>query len=77
MRQYTDRLVRFVGYLLHTNEKGNLLMIQMDQHQELIGSEHHFLTLQRNYYMYGEESRVKHLWDSNTTWGIQLHVYGA
>ena len=43
--QYTSHLVRFVDYLRQKDELGNLLRIQMDQHQLIIGSGTHFLEL--------------------------------
>ena len=75
--QYTLHLERFIGYLRHQNHEGNLLRIQMNQHQQLIGSEAHFLSLPSTNYPYGEEIRVQFLWDNNTKWGITLQVQGA
>ena len=64
--QYTLHLERFIGYLRHQNHEGNLLRIQMDQHQQLIGSGAHFLSLPNTEYPYGEDSRIQFLWDNNT-----------
>ena len=49
----------------------------MDQHQQLIGSRHHFLTLSSTDYPYREDSRIQYLWETNNWWGIKLHVHGA
>ena len=75
--QYTSHLVRFVGYLRLRTELGNLLRIQMDQHQLLMGTETHFLELSSNDYPYGEKSRIQFLWDQNTQYKITLRVQGA
>ena len=75
--QYTSRLVRSVGYLRQDKDIGNLLRIQMDQHQMLIGSETHFLELNSTDYPYGEQSRIQFLWDKNTQYKIILKVPGA
>ena len=61
--QYTSHLMRFVGYLRQNQELGNILRIQMDQNQLLIGSERHFLELSSDTYPYGEGSRIQFLWD--------------
>lgn len=53
MLQYTSQLVRFVGYLRQKDELSNLLRIQMDQHQLIIGSATHFLELLSTTYPYG------------------------
>ena len=52
----------------------NLLRIQMDQHQQLIGCEVHFLSLPCTQYRYGKKSRMKFLWQSNTKHGVTLKV---
>ena len=52
--QYTSHLVRFVGYLRQKDEIGNLLRIQMDQHQLIIGSGTDFLELLSITYPHGE-----------------------
>ena len=57
--QYTSHLIRFVGYLRQNEEMGNLLRIQMDQYQQLIGCEAHFLSLPSTKYRYGEKSRIQ------------------
>ena len=63
--QYTSHLVRFVGYLRQKQELGNVLRIQMDQYQLLIGSDNHFLELSSDTYPYGERSRIQMLWEQN------------
>ena len=69
--------MRFVGYLRQKQELGNLLRIQMDQHQLIIGSEIHFLELSSDTYSYGERSRIQFLWEQNTKYKITIKVQGA
>ena len=69
--------MRFVGYLRLNQDLGNILRIQMDQHQLLIGSERHFLELSSDTYPYGESSRIQFLWEQNTKHKITLKVQGA
>lgn len=69
--------MRFVGYLRGNDDIRNLLSIQMDQHQLLIGSCKHFLELSSNDYPYEESSRIKLLWERNTHYTITVHVQGA
>ena len=57
--QYTSRLERFVAYIRQDTEMGNLMRIQMDQHQRLIGSEKHFLERDSSQYPYGDSSRIQ------------------
>ena len=75
--QYTYHLKRFVGYLRQDTDLGNILRIQMDQHQMLIGSGTHFLELSSTTYTYGERSRIQFLWDQNTKYKITSKVQGA
>ena len=75
--QYTSHLVRFVGYLRQDKDIGNLLRIQMDQHQMLIGSGAHFLELKSTDYPYGEKSRIQFLWGRNAQYKVTLKVQGA
>ena len=75
--QYTSHLVRFVGYLRQNKELGNVLRIQMDQHQLLIGSGKHFLELSSTTYPYGERSRIQFLWEQNTKYKLKRKVQGA
>ena len=75
--QYISHLVRFVGYLRQDKDIGNLLRIQMDQHQMLIGSGTHFLELKSTDYPYGEKSRIQFLWDRNTQYQVTLKVRGG
>ena len=49
----------------------------MDQHQQLIGCQTHFLQLDSNDYPYGEPSRIQYLWQQNTKWGVNLLIDGA
>ena len=44
LKQYTSHLARFVGYFQMEDKMGNLLRIQMDQHQMIIGTQDHFLS---------------------------------
>ena len=69
--------MRFVGYIRKDDEIGNLLRIQMDQHQQVIGSGKQFLELSSLDYPYGESSRIQFLWDKYTQHKITLHVQGA
>ena len=75
--QYTSHLVRFVGYIRQGLTMGNMLRVQMDQYQQIIGTEKHFLTLESTKYAYGERSRIKFLWDQNTLNGVTIFVHGA
>ena len=68
VQQYLCHLERFVGHLRQENKLGDLTRIQMDQHQQLIGSQNHFLSLNSNDYPYGEASRIQFLWEQNTKW---------
>ena len=77
VRQYTSHLVRFVGYLRHDTDLGNILRIQMDQHQLVMGAGKYFLELSSTDYPYGEQSRIHFLWDQNTRYRITLQVQGA
>ena len=40
--QYISHVERFVGTIRHGKEMGNLLRIQMDQHQQIMGTQEHF-----------------------------------
>ena len=75
--QYTSHLMRFVGYVRQGKAMGNMLRVQMDQYQQIIGTEKHFLTLPSNRYSYGERSRIQFLWEQNTMHGVTLLVQGA
>lgn len=75
--QYTSYLVRFVGYLRENDDIGNLVCIQMNQHQLLIGSSKYFLEVSNDDYPYGESSRIKFLCEHNTLYKITLHVQWA
>ena len=77
MAQYTAQFERFIGYLRHDEEMGNILRIQMDHHQQIIGCKEHFLPLPSNTYKYEKASRIQLLWDQNTKYGIKLLVKGA
>ena len=57
--QYTSHLARFVGYLRRKDEIGNLLRIQMDQHQLVIRSSSHFLELLSSNHPYGEMTKIQ------------------
>ena len=46
----------------------------MDQYQQLIGCEAHFLSLPCTQYRYGGKSRMQFLWQSNTKHGVTLKV---
>ena len=54
--QYTGHLVCFVGYLRQNTELSSFMRIQIDQHQQLIGSHHHFLMLNSIDYPYVGDS---------------------
>lgn len=58
-------------------EIGNLLRIQMCQHQLLIGSGKHFLELPGTNYLYGDKSRIQLFWKQNTKYQIILKVQGS
>ena len=70
--QYVSNLERFVGYIRQDNEMGNLIRIQIDQYQQIMGTERHFLTLDSSYYPYEESS-----WIQNTRNGVKLMIKGA
>ena len=40
--QYTSHLMRFMGYARQGQAMGNMLRVQMDQQQQIIGTEKHF-----------------------------------
>ena len=61
--QYISHLERFVGYVRMENEIGNLMRIQVDQHQQLMGTDKNFLELDGTKYRYGEPSRIQFLWE--------------
>ena len=61
-------------YLHQDGKLGDLIRIQMDQHQQVIGSQHHFLSLSSNDYLYSKPSRIQYPREQNTKWGITLHI---
>ena len=75
--QYTSHLTKFVGHLRQGSKIGNMLRIQMDQHQQLLGISKHFLTVFCASYPYIEPSRMQFLWEKNTKYGITLMVTEA
>ena len=56
IQQFTQHVERLVGYLRKEDEVGNLLHIQLETHQILIGSSKLFLNLDPDVYCYGEPS---------------------
>ena len=66
-----------MGYLRQGSELGEILCIQMDQHQQVIGSHKHFLELNSDDYLYGEPSHIQFLWGKNTKRGITLLIDGV
>ena len=60
-QQYVCHLEHFVGYIRMENEMGNLMRIQVDQHQQLMGTGKHFLEVDSTKYKYGEPSRIQFL----------------
>ena len=56
---------------------GNLILIQMDQHQQIMGTHEHFLSLPSTRLPYGERSRTQFLWEQNKRRGAKLFIKGA
>ena len=75
--QYMSHLKRFVGYIRQDNEMGNLMLIQTDKQQQIMGTKRHFLTPDNKDYPYGESSWIQFLWDHNTQHGVRLMIKGA
>ena len=56
--QYISHLEQFIGYIRMDSEMGNLMRIQVDQYQQIMGTQQHFLELDSTKYQYGEASRI-------------------
>ena len=63
-----------MGYLRQQERVGQLLTIQMDTHQLLIGSSQFFMTLDPSVYSYGETSRIQFLWEQCHAHGVKIHI---
>ena len=74
VQQYLCHLERFVRYLRQETKIGDLLRIQMDEHQQVIGSQSHFLSLNSTDYPYAKPSRTQYLWERNTKYGITVEI---
>lgn len=61
--QLAQHLDRLVGYIRRGEEVGDILQLQIETHQLLIGSSQLFFNLDPKVYSYGEKSRPQYLWE--------------
>ena len=74
-QQHIQHLERFCGHIRRQKEIGNLLQIEMDTIQLIMGSRHHFFQLDPSIYCYGEKSFVQYLWEHNYNNNITIHLH--
>ena len=74
VHQHITHLERFVGHLWQDKELGNLMQLAMDNFQQIIGSQHHFFTLDPTVYSYGEKSYVQFIWEQNFSRSISMKI---
>ena len=72
--QFLKHLEWFVGTLRRNDRVGKIMRIQVAKYQMFLGTEHHFLTLNSNDFAYGENCRMKFLWDEISKRGITIHL---